>query len=297
MKFKVGRYGIEITPEGEQDQAYIEEVLRLRRKGDRCAAVRVATLGIDTALAFVEVVPMKDDAVQSAQNVAQAEAHAAEENIRGWLDKERAAAVARAEKAERERDEALKRADAAEAALKQKIDSAYAVFQRANAAEADVARLKAQIAHRDPRREVGAVVLSGGTEFVVLHSGATDCQRRATEGPDWPTCGFRADEDKFHRWATPEECARHGIAYVDRTTRVQQTVGGVPVVIDETVPVGHGLLVTAPAAPDLDALRAAVVDALAQDDAAGVGNREAWPRRLAASRALAAALKAGGGAK
>lgn len=55
MKMEVDRYSIRLIPENETDEAYIEEVLGLRKKGDRAQATRVAPVGLDGALAFVEI--------------------------------------------------------------------------------------------------------------------------------------------------------------------------------------------------------------------------------------------------
>ena len=55
MRFKVKRYCIEIVPENEQDEAYIEEVLGLRQRGECAVAMRRAPIGLEHALAYVEV--------------------------------------------------------------------------------------------------------------------------------------------------------------------------------------------------------------------------------------------------
>ena len=55
MKLRVDRYSIKIIPESETDEAYIEEVLGLKESGSRTNVVRVAPIGIDHALAYVEI--------------------------------------------------------------------------------------------------------------------------------------------------------------------------------------------------------------------------------------------------
>ena len=71
----------------------------------------------------------------------------------------------------------------------------------------------------DPRREVGAVVEAnpGDGGWIVLHGEHKDCQRDIdTSERDAALFDFN-DRCRFLRWATPEECARHGIPYIDRT--------------------------------------------------------------------------------
>ena len=46
MKFNVKRHNVTITPESGLDEAYIEEVLKLRKDGDTCLLVRKNTLGL-----------------------------------------------------------------------------------------------------------------------------------------------------------------------------------------------------------------------------------------------------------
>ena len=55
MKLKVNRYSLQIIPENETDEAYIEEVLGLKESDSRTNAVRVAPIGLDHALAYVEI--------------------------------------------------------------------------------------------------------------------------------------------------------------------------------------------------------------------------------------------------
>jgi len=46
MILKVNRYGLQITPENETEEAYIEEVLGLRNKGDVIWLVRENAMGL-----------------------------------------------------------------------------------------------------------------------------------------------------------------------------------------------------------------------------------------------------------
>ena len=45
MRLKVNRYSLQITPENETDEAYIEEVLGLRNGGDVIHLVRDNAMG------------------------------------------------------------------------------------------------------------------------------------------------------------------------------------------------------------------------------------------------------------
>ena len=53
MKMEVGRYGIEIIPESQIDEAYIEEVLGLKKEDDICICRR-GVIGEDR-LAFIVI--------------------------------------------------------------------------------------------------------------------------------------------------------------------------------------------------------------------------------------------------
>lgn len=54
MRFKTGRYGIEIIPENDQDAAYIEDTLGLRESGDYVKLVRRSPAGLDSSLGWLE---------------------------------------------------------------------------------------------------------------------------------------------------------------------------------------------------------------------------------------------------
>lgn len=54
MNIEVSRYSINIFPQNEQDVAYLEEVLGLRKSGDIAAAVRIDIIGGST-IAYVKV--------------------------------------------------------------------------------------------------------------------------------------------------------------------------------------------------------------------------------------------------
>lgn len=54
MKLQVDRYSLSIIPENVQDEAYIEEVLGLKRQGDRCQCFRVNAMGL-SALAYIQL--------------------------------------------------------------------------------------------------------------------------------------------------------------------------------------------------------------------------------------------------
>jgi len=58
MKIKVERQRIKIIPEGEVDEAYIEEVLGLKEKGAVAQAERVDAMGL-SCLAYIEITKAK----------------------------------------------------------------------------------------------------------------------------------------------------------------------------------------------------------------------------------------------
>ena len=55
MKVEYGIHCIRIIPENNQDHVYLEAFLGLLKKGDKAIAERVAVIGLDAALAYVEV--------------------------------------------------------------------------------------------------------------------------------------------------------------------------------------------------------------------------------------------------
>ena len=55
MRLVAKRDSIQIIPENEIDEAYIEEVLGLKQRGDTAVAVRVSPIGLDHTLAFVQI--------------------------------------------------------------------------------------------------------------------------------------------------------------------------------------------------------------------------------------------------
>ena len=54
MKLEVGRKSLKIIPETRLDEAYIEDTLRLRKKGDTIALRRVACINLDLTIAYLE---------------------------------------------------------------------------------------------------------------------------------------------------------------------------------------------------------------------------------------------------
>ena len=55
MKMDITRHSIQIIPECKLDEAFLEEVLGLKEKGDTVPARRVAVMAIDTAFAYMEI--------------------------------------------------------------------------------------------------------------------------------------------------------------------------------------------------------------------------------------------------
>lgn len=60
MKLKVNRYSLQITPENETDEAYIEEVLGLRYDGDVVHLVRDNAMGL-SCIAHLETRTVEQD--------------------------------------------------------------------------------------------------------------------------------------------------------------------------------------------------------------------------------------------
>ena len=54
MIFRIERHCIRIIPQTEQDIAYIEDTLGLKRKGDSIKLVRCAPMGLDSAISCLE---------------------------------------------------------------------------------------------------------------------------------------------------------------------------------------------------------------------------------------------------
>ena len=59
MKLEVGRNTLKIIPETPQDEAYIEDTLGLYAKGDAIALIRVACIGLDRTIAYLETRPVE----------------------------------------------------------------------------------------------------------------------------------------------------------------------------------------------------------------------------------------------
>ena len=60
MKLKVTRYFLEIIPEGETDEAYIEEVLGLGKEGDKIELIRVNASGL-SCIAYLKTKDKYDE--------------------------------------------------------------------------------------------------------------------------------------------------------------------------------------------------------------------------------------------
>lgn len=57
MRFIIERAGIKIIPENEQDEAYIEDTLGLKKKDDVIPCKRVAPSGLDLRIAYLKIKP------------------------------------------------------------------------------------------------------------------------------------------------------------------------------------------------------------------------------------------------
>jgi hypothetical protein len=53
MKVTYRKSDIQIIPENDQDEVYLESVLNLHKKGDRAIAERIAPLSLDHAWAYL----------------------------------------------------------------------------------------------------------------------------------------------------------------------------------------------------------------------------------------------------
>lgn len=60
MILKVRRNSIEISPENEEDEGYIEEILGLKQNGDFIKLKRINAMGL-SALAYLEAEKEKND--------------------------------------------------------------------------------------------------------------------------------------------------------------------------------------------------------------------------------------------
>jgi len=54
MQFVLARHGIQIIPQSDQDKAYIEDTLGLKKEGDSMLLLRIAPSGLPNALAYLE---------------------------------------------------------------------------------------------------------------------------------------------------------------------------------------------------------------------------------------------------
>ncbi len=54
MKLKVNRYSLEIIPEGETDEAYIEEVLGLKENHQNALCTRINAIGLG-CIAYIQI--------------------------------------------------------------------------------------------------------------------------------------------------------------------------------------------------------------------------------------------------
>jgi len=116
-----------------------------------------------------------------------------------------------------DRDELAARATAARAALLSLCEALSALVPVAPATGPDQPKAGQGAEGDQPRRTVGAVVRALGIEWIVVRPGNDHRVQRALDAPDASTFGNDAEEDdEFVRWATREECERHGIPYVAR---------------------------------------------------------------------------------
>jgi hypothetical protein len=55
MRVEYRKESIEIIPEGDLDEVYLESVLCLHKKGDKAVATRMAPMGLDHAWAYLDI--------------------------------------------------------------------------------------------------------------------------------------------------------------------------------------------------------------------------------------------------
>lgn len=55
MRVKYLKHAIEVIPENDLDEVYLESVLDLKEEGEQAIAERVAVLGLPFAWAFLEI--------------------------------------------------------------------------------------------------------------------------------------------------------------------------------------------------------------------------------------------------
>lgn len=55
MRVEYKKTSIQIIPENDQDEVYLERVLNLRKKGDKAIVERIAPFDLDHAWAYLEI--------------------------------------------------------------------------------------------------------------------------------------------------------------------------------------------------------------------------------------------------
>jgi len=57
MRMILTKTSIQIVPENDQDEAYLEAILKLHNAGDKADAVRVPPMGLEYSWAYLEIRP------------------------------------------------------------------------------------------------------------------------------------------------------------------------------------------------------------------------------------------------
>jgi hypothetical protein len=55
MKMILGKTSIEIIPDTEQDEVYLEAILGLHKAGDKADAIRIPPMGLEYSWAYLEI--------------------------------------------------------------------------------------------------------------------------------------------------------------------------------------------------------------------------------------------------
>ena len=55
MRMVLGKVSIEIIPENDQDEVYLESILGLQKAGEKADAIRIPPMGLEYSWAYLEI--------------------------------------------------------------------------------------------------------------------------------------------------------------------------------------------------------------------------------------------------